>query len=235
MELVYEGKAKRVYRSGDLYIMVFKDEVTAGDGAFKATAPGKGALAAETTYLLMRYLAPVVETHLVEFKPPNALVVRPAEVVPIEVIVRFEAYGSQLKRMPKLMPLKPLSKPLVEYHYKDDSLHDPLVYPQEIVEAGLVAEEELAELERRALTAAAALRELYRRAGCDFVDVKFEFGRIGGRLLLVDEISGDTFRLLCGGEHLDKEYFRKTKDAAGLVERYKKLLEITKALTAGAF
>ena len=232
VELVYEGKAKRVYKWGGLYVMAFKDEVTAGDGAVKAAAPGKGALAAETSYLLFRYVSSVVETHLVDFRPPDGLVVRPAEVLPVEVIVRFKAYGSILKRMPRLKPLQPFSRPLVELHYKDDALHDPLVYPQEVVEAGVVSEAELTEVERASKAAAEALKALYAGAGCDFIDVKFEFGRVGGRIVLVDEISGDTFRLLCGGEHLDKEYFRMTKDAVGLVERYKKLLEITKSLVA---
>ncbi|MEM0276050.1 phosphoribosylaminoimidazolesuccinocarboxamide synthase [Pyrobaculum sp.] len=230
MELVYEGKAKRMYKSSGLYVMEFKDEVTAGDGAVRATAPGKGALAAETSYLLFRYVSPAVQTHLVDFKPPNALVVKPAEVLPVEVIVRFKAYGSILKRMPRLRPLQPLIRPLVEFHYKDDALHDPLIYPQEVAEAGIASDAEVAEIERAALAAAMALRDLYARADCDFVDVKLEFGKVGGRLVLVDEISGDTFRLLCNGEHLDKEYFRKTRDATGLVERYKKLLELTKSL-----
>lgn len=228
MDLVYEGKAKRVYKHGDFYIMEFKDEVTAGDGAVKAQAPGKGALTAELSALLFKYLSRVVETHFVEYKPPNALAVIPAEVIPVEVIVRFKAYGSQLRRMPRLRELQHLSRPLVEFHYKDDALHDPLVYPQEVVEAGLAAPQEVEAIEEMAVRAASALRDLYARAGCDFIDVKFEFGRRGGRLILVDEVSGDTFRLLCRGEHLDKEYFRKTKDVNGLIERYRDLLQITK-------
>mgnify|MGYP001770686598 FL=1 len=232
MELVYEGKAKRMFRRSDgLYLMVFKDEVTAGDGARRDPAPGKGALAAELSALLLRYLEDKgVRTHLVAYEPPNALVVKPAQVIPLEVIVRFKTYGSQLKRMPALKPLQQLRRPLVELHYKDDKLHDPLVLEEDVVEAGLVEEGELAYVKARALEAAQALRELYAKAGCDFLDVKFEFGRTPQGILLVDEISGDTFRLICGGEHLDKEYYRRTGDAAGLVERYREMLEKTRRL-----
>ncbi|MEM4437928.1 MAG: phosphoribosylaminoimidazolesuccinocarboxamide synthase [Pyrobaculum sp.] len=231
MELLYEGKAKQVYRRGGLYVLVFKDVVTAGDGVKRDAAPGKGALAAETTALLLQRLeAAGVATHYVAYEPPNAIVAKPADVVPLEVIVRFKAYGSQLKRMPRLAPLQPFSKPLVELHFKDDKLHDPLVLEEEALEAGLVTAQELEYIKFTSVKAATVLKSLYAKAGCDLVDIKFEYGRAEGRLLLIDEVSGDTFRLLCGGEHLDKEYYRKTGDVLGLLERYRKLLQITKSL-----
>jgi len=229
MELVYEGKAKAVYKTKEGLLMVFKDEVTAGDGARRDKAPGKGALAAETSALLFQYLQHRgVATHYLRFVPPNAILAKPAQVPPLEVIVRFKAYGSYLKRMPKAKPLAPFAKPIVEFHYKDDLLHDPLILEDDVVEAGLLTAEELAAVEDMALKAASALRELYASVDCDFIDVKFEFGHVDGELVLVDEVSGDTFRLLCGGEHLDKEYYRRTGDAVGLVKRYAKLLELTR-------
>ncbi|MGC8583631.1 MAG: phosphoribosylaminoimidazolesuccinocarboxamide synthase [Thermoproteus sp.] len=231
MELIYEGKAKRIYRTDRGLIMEFKDEVTAGDGARRDAAPGKGILAAELSSLLLKYIeAAGVPTHLIEFVPPRSMLVRPARVLPLEIIVRYKAYGSFLKRMPHVRPLAEFRRPIVEFHLKDDRLHDPLLLEDDVVEAGLATEAELDVARRMALKAATALRELYRKADCDLLDVKFEFGRIDGELVLVDEISGDTFRVLCGGEHLDKEYYRRTGDVVGLVERYKKLLEITSRL-----
>jgi len=228
MELVYEGKAKRVYARGDRLVLVFKDEVTAFDGARRDAAQSKGELAARLSALLFEYLRGVgVENHFLAQVGPNALEVVKTQLIPLEVIVRFKAYGSYLRRMPHVRPLQPFRRPVAELHLKDDRLHDPLILPQDAVEGGLAAEEELEAMSNTALRAAEALRSLYGSAGCDFVDVKFEFGRVGGRLLLIDEISGDTFRVLCGGEHLDKEYYRKTGDAAGLVQRYRALLELT--------
>ncbi|ACB40823.1 phosphoribosylaminoimidazolesuccinocarboxamide synthase [Pyrobaculum neutrophilum] len=229
MELVYEGKAKRVYAEGDILLLEFKDELTAFDGAKRDSAPGKGALAASLSALLFAYLrGRGVESHFIGQRGPNLLEVRRAQALPLEVIVRFRAYGSYLKRMPLVEPLRPFKKPLVELHLKDDRLHDPLILPQDAIEAGLVDEAELGQITDVAVRAGELLRDLYRRAGCDFIDVKFEFGRVGGRLVLIDEISGDTFRVLCGGEHLDKEYYRKTGDVRGLLERYGKLLEYTR-------
>ncbi len=227
MELVYEGKAKRVYDRGDRLVLEFKDEVTAFDGTRRDAAASKGALAATLSAALFSYLRSVgVENHFLAQVAPNALEVIKAKPVPLEVIVRFKAYGSYLKRMPYVKPLHQFSRPLVELHLKDDKLHDPLILPQDAVEGGVASGEELDAMYATALSAAEALRTLFSAVDCDFIDVKFEFGRVGGRLILIDEISGDTFRLLCNGEHLDKEYYRKTGDAAGLVQRYRVLLEI---------
>lgn len=229
MELIYEGKAKRVYDKGDRLVLEFKDEVTAFDGARRDVATSKGELAATLSSVLFNYLRDAgVENHFLAQTAPNALEVVKTRSIPLEVIVRFKAYGSYLKRMPYVKPLHQFSKPLAELHLKDDKLHDPLILPQDAVEGGVVGEEELDTMFRTALNAAEALRSLYSAVNCDFIDVKFEFGRVGGRLILIDEISGDTFRLLCNGEHLDKEYYRKTGDAAGLVQRYRLLLEVTK-------
>jgi phosphoribosylaminoimidazole-succinocarboxamide synthase len=235
MELIYEGKAKRVYARGDRLVLVFKDEVTAFDGTRRDQAPAKGELAAELSALLFQHLRAVgVENHYVARAGPNALEVLRAEVIPLEVIVRFKAYGSYLKRMPHVKPLQPFKRPIVEFHLKDDRLHDPLILPQDAVEGGVAAEEELSQMMEAATKAAEALKTLYAAVNCDFIDVKFEFGRVGSRLLLIDEVSGDTFRLLCGGEHLDKEYYRKTGDVAGLIQRYDKLLKITKEALAAS-
>jgi phosphoribosylaminoimidazole-succinocarboxamide synthase len=166
MKPVYEGKAKRVYDAGGgLLVVEFKDEVTAGDGARRDKAPGKGELAAKTSALLFREVAGVVKTHFVEYKPPNSLVVRRLDMIPLEVIVRFYAYGSFLRRMPLAPRLKKFSKPIVEFHLKDDKLHDPLVLAEDAVEAGLASEGEIAEMKGLALAyeiSGDTMRVLYR-------------------------------------------------------------------------
>jgi phosphoribosylaminoimidazole-succinocarboxamide synthase len=230
MRPLYEGKSKAVYLlpEGSL-LLVFKDEITAFDGTRRDVVPGKGVLAASLSALLFEYLRGAgVDNHFIRQPGGNAIEARRADAIPLEVIVRFRAYGSYLKRMPLVKPLQTFREPVVEFHYKSDELRDPLLLPRDILESGLMSEAELAEAERLAVAAARALRELYGRVGCDLIDVKFEVGRLGGRLLIIDEISGDTFRLLCDGEHLDKEYYRKTGDAGGLLKRYEELLRVTR-------
>lgn len=227
MNLIYEGKSKKLFDAGgEHYLMVFKDEVTAGDGARRDLAPGKGELAAKTSAALFKAVSDIAETHYVEYRPPNALLVKKADIIPVEVIVRLYAYGSFLKRMPHVPPLKRLTRPIVEFHLKNDALHDPLVLEQDIAEAGLASEEEIKAMREISLKVAQRLESIFARAGAQFIDAKFEFGRRKNELVLADEISGDTIRVLHGGEHLDKEYYRKTGDAAGLVQRYKKLYQL---------
>jgi len=232
VKLLYEGKAKRVYElDNDILVMEFKDEVTAGDGAWRDEAPGKGEMAAKTSAKLFQYLqANGVNTHLVRYEAPNRLVVKRLEMIPLEVIVRFYAYGSILKRMPKLSKLQRLDPPIVEFHYKSDELHDPLILAEDAVATGIVSMREVEGIKAMALRAAELLRDVFERKGATLVDIKFEFGRLGGGLVLGDEISGDTMRVLLNGEHLDKEYYRATRDVKGLLNRYRTLLQMLEDL-----
>ena len=222
---MYRGKAKDVYDVGEGQVaLVFRDSVTAGNGAYRDEAPGKGELAAALTAHMFRLMGEAgIPTHYVSFRRPNMLVARRVNVLPVEVIVRLYAYGSQLKRMPLIPRLKRLSAPLVEYHYKDDSLGDPLVLREDVLEAGIATEGELRTVEEMAVRAALLVNGLAERAGAQLLDMKLEFGRLDDGIVICDEVSGDTMRVVYGGEHLDKEYYRATRDAVGLVERYRRL------------
>lgn len=212
-ELIYEGKAKRVYRVNDeLLVMEFKDEVTAFDGARKELAPGKGRLAAAQTAFFMRLLGRYgIKNHLVDWDGDRKILVRGLRMIPIEVIVRNYAYGSFLKRMPLVKPMTRFSKPpLVEFHLKSDELHDPLITTDDIIEAGLAKQEQLNEITGIALRVNEILSNYMVSRGLTLVDFKLEFGfDKSGNLVLADELSGDTMRILINGRHLDKELFRR--------------------------
>jgi phosphoribosylaminoimidazole-succinocarboxamide synthase len=226
VELVYEGKAKRVYGlDNERLIMEFKDEVTAFDGLRKEVAIGKGRLAAAQTAFFMSYLeGNGVRTHFIDWDGDRRITVRALRMVPIEVIVRNYAYGSFLKRMPMVKPLTKFSKPLVEFHLKSDELHDPLLTMDDIIEAGLLTREELQEIINTSLRVNDLLTNLLSTRGLTLVDFKLEFGfDRSGRLLLADELSGDTMRILRNGKHLDKELFRMGASAMDLVKAYAEL------------
>ncbi|MEM0438635.1 MAG: phosphoribosylaminoimidazolesuccinocarboxamide synthase [Desulfurococcaceae archaeon] len=227
MQLVYEGKSKRVYvkKPGEL-VFEFKDEVTAGDGAIKASAPGKGALCASVSAHLFRILEDSgIETHFLDYDGSRRITVRGLKMIPIEVIVRNFSYGSLLKRMPLYRELEPLIPPLIEFHYKDDSLHDPLVLPEDILRTGLLSAAELDEMIKKSVSINDILKKYFESFGLKLVDIKLEFGfDPSRRLVLADEISGDTFRVLDeSGRHLDKEVFRRTKSVDALLEAYQRL------------
>lgn len=227
--LLYEGKAKKVYMLPDgRGLMVFKDEVTAFNGARRGAAPGKGVLAAMLSARLFEVLEDAgVGTHYICYPGGNTLLVERRQVLPLEVIVRRYAYGSMLKRMPLLKKMQRLEPPLVELHYKSDELGDPLLHPMDPVYAGIVSREELASLEELALRAAEVLAGFWRRRGLELVDLKLEAARHGSGFIVVDELSGDTMRLLDGGErHLDKQVYRDTGSVEALLEAYRRLVEL---------
>ncbi len=227
MMLVYEGKSKRVYvKNLKEMVLEFKDEVTAGDGAFRATVPGKGALCASVSAHLFRVLEKSgIETHFLDYDGSRRITVRRLEMVPLEVIVRNFSYGSLLKRMPRYRELEPLDPPLIEFHYKDDLLHDPLVLPEDVLRARVLSAPELDELTRRSASVNRVLRDYFESLGLRLIDIKLEFGFDSERrLVLADEISGDSFRVLDErGRHLDKEVFRRTRSVDALLEAYRAL------------
>ncbi len=227
--LIYEGKAKRVYLiSNDELIMEFKDEVTALDGARKEHAPGKGKLTASQTAFFMDYLTKSgIRTHFINWDGDRRIHVRRLRMIPVEVIVRNYAYGSFVRRMPLMKPLTRFTAPLVEFHLKNDEFHDPLILLEDIIEAELASMEQIMEVKSVALKVNQLLSELLSKHGLILVDFKLEFGINGnGALVLADELSGDTMRILMNGKHLDKELFRMGGSVKELVEAYSTLNSI---------
>jgi len=227
--LLYEGKSKRVYDAGNgLAVMEFKDEVTAFNGRYRDKAPGKGALSAALTSRLFEVLEDHgIRTHYVCHAGGNRVVVRLAEVLPLEVTVRNYAYGGMVKRMPLLKPLTPLPEPLVELHYKSDELGDPLLHPLDPVYASVISRDELEALEGLARRVDEVLAGFWGERGLRLVDFKLEVARGGDGFIVVDEVTGDTMRLLdADGRHFDKEVYRRTRSVEALLDAYRRLLEL---------
>lgn len=227
MRPVYEGKSKLVYEvSDDELLMVFKDDVTAMDGLYKSSVRGKGAINARVSVFFFELLEKNgIKTHYLSYDGFTSMRVRRLKMIPLEVVVRNYAYGSLLKRLPLFPQMQKLEKPLIEFHYKSDELHDPLVLEDDIILAGLLSPEELAFIKEASLKVNQIMSETFREKGLTLLDLKVEFGRDkGNRLLLADEITGDTFRVLDeNGSHLDKEVFRRTRDVDAMMRAYVEL------------
>jgi phosphoribosylaminoimidazole-succinocarboxamide synthase len=228
---LYEGKAKRVQLLPQgLAEIYFKDDATAGNGKKRATFPGKGALCCRISELLLSYLSRrAIPTHLVERRDDRTLICRAVEIIPLEVVVRFEVAGS-LRARTGLPQGQPCTPPICELYYKRDDLGDPLINDDHVRLLGLASPAELATLRSLALAAAQTLRSLLLQADVALFDLKFEFGRAAGSLWLADEISPDTcrFRDVHSGQVLDKDVFRQ--DLAELVPTYAALLARLEAL-----
>lgn len=225
--LLYEGKAKKVFTTEDenLYIVDYKDDATAFDGKKKGTINDKGIINNRVTNHLMQYLEKNgVPTHFVEEISDRETIVKKASIIPIEVIVRNIAAGSLSKRLGLTEGTK-LSKTVLEYCYKDDSLGDPMINEYHIAAMELATEEELKIIAEYSFKVNELLTAYLIDLGIELIDFKLEFGRTSdGTVILADEISPDTCRFWDSktGEKLDKDRFRR--DLGGEEDAYKEIM-----------
>jgi phosphoribosylaminoimidazole-succinocarboxamide synthase len=210
---LYEGKSKVICEGPDerSYILRYKDTATAFNGEKKEDLDGKGVLNAEISRIIYAYLEENgIETHLIKVIDDRSEIIKKAEIVMVEVIVRNVAAGSFSKKygVPEGTALKNIT---TEFSLKNDDLGDPMIYNSQITALGIATGEELDCMTRYALKINGLLCELFGRAGIRLVDFKLEFGRYDGRLILCDEISPDSCRFWDTetNEKLDKDRFRR--------------------------
>ena len=234
-ELLYEGKAKKVYATEDpeLLIVSYKDDATAFNGKKKGTIAGKGIINNRMSNRLMRRLEKEgVPTHLVEELSERETMVKKVKIVPLEVIVRNVSAGSFAKRYGVEEGIV-FSEPTVVFSYKNDALDDPLIALPHIFALGLATKQEMETIRDYALKIDAILREFWAGCGVTLVDFKLEFGRLpDGKIVLADEISPDTCRLWdsATGKKLDKDRFRR--DLGGVEEAYGEIMARLEAADA---
>jgi phosphoribosylaminoimidazole-succinocarboxamide synthase len=226
-ELLYEGKAKRIYATDqeDVVRVQYKDSATAFNGEKKAEIVGKGRLNNEITSLLFSKLGKAgIQSHFIEKISENEQLVKRVQIIPLEVVVRNFAAGSFSKRL-GIEEGKKLSRPIVEFYLKDDALGDPLITDEHIDVLNLAAAEEVAELKAAALKINEVLGGFFAEIGVRLIDFKLEFGKdTEGKILLADEISPDTCRLwdMETQQKLDKDVFRR--DLGNLTDAYETIL-----------
>ncbi|PHS58146.1 MAG: phosphoribosylaminoimidazolesuccinocarboxamide synthase [Sulfurimonas sp.] len=227
-ELLYEGKAKRLFLTDDdnLVISEFKDDLTAFNGKKKSSEAGKGALNNKISTELFKLLeSRGIKTHFVKMLDDNHMLHTKVDVILIEVIVRNIATGS-LTRNLGIEDGKVLPFTLVEFDYKNDELGDPKLNDQHALILGLVEhQDELDKLRRIARQINDILLPYFADKGLNLVDFKLEFGKDkDGNIILVDEISPDNCRFwdIKSGEKMDKDRFRQ--GLGGLTVAYEQVL-----------
>jgi phosphoribosylaminoimidazole-succinocarboxamide synthase len=214
LEQMYEGKAKKVFRTDDpeRFIVEYKDDATAFNGQKKGTILGKGAINNRMTNMLMQMLEKQgVPTHFVEELSERETVVKKVTIVPLEVIVRNISAGSFAQRYGVEEGIV-FDEPTIEFSYKNDDLGDPLMNQYHALALKLATKEEIDTIKSMALKVNAVLKEFFLGVGIKLVDFKLEFGRTtDGTVILADEISPDTCRLWDKetNEKLDKDRFRR--------------------------
>ena len=225
---LYEGKAKKVYatENPDYVIVSYKDDATALDGLKKGTITGKGVINNRMSNFLCKLLEKHgVPTHYVEELNDRETVVKKVSIVPLEVIIRNISAGSFAKRYGVEEGIV-FDSPTIEFSYKNDELHDPLINEYHALALKLATKEEIDKIKEMAFKINDVLKEYFLSLNVKLVDFKLEFGRLNdGSIVLADEISPDTCRFWDAdtNEKLDKDRFRR--DMGGVEDAYNEMMK----------
>lgn len=224
---LYEGKAKKVFATEDenLVIVSYKDDATALDGLKKGTIVGKGAVNNRMSNFLMQLLEKNgVRTHFIKELSDRDTLVKKVSIVPLEVIIRNISAGHFASRYGVEEGIV-FSEPTIEFSYKNDDLHDPLLNSYHAVALKLATWDEIDLIKSMAFKVNEVLKEYFLTLGVKLVDFKLEFGKTAdGEIVLADEISPDTCRFWDAktNEKLDKDRFRR--DMGGVEDAYKEMM-----------
>ncbi|MDD4691747.1 MAG: phosphoribosylaminoimidazolesuccinocarboxamide synthase [Eubacterium aggregans] len=228
LEQLYEGKAKKVFKTDDenQFIIEYKDDATAGNGAKKGTISGKGVINNKMTAVLFPMLeAQGIPTHFIEQLSDTEQLVKAVTIFPLEVIVRNTAAGSFSKRL-GVTEGTVFEEPIFEFSYKNDDYGDPFINDDYAVALKLATREEIATIREYTLKLNAILKAFFLERGVNLIDFKVEYGKTNdGTIVLADEISPDTCRFwdVKTGEKLDKDRFRR--DMGGIEEAYQEMMK----------
>ena len=228
LEQIYEGKAKKVFKTDDpnLVIVDYKDDATALDGLKKGTIVGKGVINNQMTNRLMAKMEKAgIPTHFVKELSERETLVKKVSIVPLEVIIRNISAGHFASRYGVDEGIV-FAQPTIEFSYKNDDLHDPLLNEYHALALKLATREEIDLIKKYAFGVNEVLKAFWAECGVTLVDFKLEFGKVSdGSIVLADEISPDTCRLWDSKTHekLDKDRFRR--DMGGVEDAYAEIMK----------
>lgn len=215
MKPIVIGKTKDVYELDDgNYMLKFKDDVTGEDGKFDPgantvglTIEGAGLAGLKLSTFFFELLHKQgIPTHYVRSQfDMSAMTVKPA--IPfgdgLEVICRFKAVGSFLKRYGKYAKEGQPLDAFVEITLKDDERQDPPINKDALSMLGILTNEEYDILKGLTVQISNLIKNELAKHGIELYDIKLEFGRDHeGQILLIDEISGGNMRAYKDGEYI---------------------------------
>ena len=229
-ELIYEGKAKKVfsYNDANKVLIEFKDDATAFNALKKAKFEGKGKLNCLISARIFELLEKNnIPTHYLELKNEHTMIAQKITIIPLEIVLRNTAYGSLCKQT-TIKPGTKLAEPLIDIYLKNDELNDPLITKDRIELMNILCTKDLNLILNLTLKINAILKSFFKNIQLHLVDFKLEFGYdFKNKILLGDEISPDNCRLWDLNHKndtivsLDKDRFRN--DLGGLIEAYSEI------------
>ena len=229
-ELIYEGKAKKVFSHNDpdKVIIEFKDDATAFNALKKEKFEGKGKLNCSISARIFELLIKEnIPTHFIKLKNENTMIAQKIKIIPLEIVLRNIAYGSLCKQT-TIKPGTVLAKPLIDIYLKNDELNDPLITKDRIELMNILSAEDLDLIVDLTLKINIVLKSFFKNIQLQLVDFKLEYGfDFKNNIILGDEISPDNCRLWDLNQKndtivsLDKDIFRN--DLGGLIEAYSEI------------
>jgi len=212
MKLIFEGKTKDLYALGNgNYLLKFKDDVTGTDGVFD---PGANTVALSidgmgvgglrlTEFFFTKINEAGFPTHFVSADINKAeMTVLPAKIFGkgLEIVCRFRAVGSFLKRYGQYVTEGQKLCGIVEVTLKDDDRGDPLITKDTLSELGIITADEYDKLKELTKSISGLIKDELAMKGLGLYDIKLEFGRVGEEIVLIDEISGGNMRVYKDGK-----------------------------------
>jgi phosphoribosylaminoimidazole-succinocarboxamide synthase len=229
-ELIYEGKAKKIFShdDADKVRIEFKDDATAFNALKKEKFEGKGKLNCLISARIFEILIKEnIPTHFIQLENENTMIAKKIKVIPLEIVLRNTAYGSLCKQT-TIKPGTFLSKPLIDIYLKNDELNDPLITKDRIKLMNIINSDDLELVINLTLKVNEILKSFFKNIQLQLVDFKLEYGfDLKNNILLGDEISPDNCRLWDLNQKndtiisLDKDRFRN--DLGGLIEAYSEI------------
>ena len=229
-ELIYEGKAKKIFTHDDVdkVKIEFKDDATAFNALKKEKFEGKGKLNCLISAKIFEILIQKnIPTHFIELENEYTMIAKKIKVIPLEIVLRNTAYGSLCKQT-TIKPGTFLSKPLIDIYLKNDELNDPLITKDRIELMNILSSDDLDYIINLTLKINEILKSFFKNIQLQLVDFKLEFGYdFRKNILLGDEISPDNCRLWDLNQKndiivsLEKDRFRN--DLGGLIEAYSEI------------
>ena len=228
LNLISEGKTKRLWATDSKQhaIAEFRDDPRMYHGKRKMYFKDKGKLCNEINSIMMHVLEESnIATHFVTKLPGNECVVKLAEMIPMEVVVRNYSAGAMQERL-GLPYHKKLKFPVLEFCYKNDKLGDPVINEYHAYAMELCTQEEMSVMCYNAMRINKVLCDLMKEVGIIVADFKIEFGRTSGRLVVADEITPNVARFW------DKDTLRRLDNEGKNPEaEYQEILKRLKAIT----
>lgn len=217
MELISKGKTKDVYVLEDgNYLLQFKDDVTGENGIFDPgantvglTMEGAGRAALRLTTFFFRILGEQgIPTHFIDSNIDElTMTVKKAALFGngLEIICRYRAVGSFLRRYGMYAKEGQPLDALVEITLKDDARKDPLITKDALDMLGILSAEEYVILKQLTQKISAIVKDELAKKDIELYDIKLEFGKIGedNQIVLIDEISGGNMRAYKNGKYIE--------------------------------